>query len=190
MVKCKPDESKSFEEDEDCFRLSEDDWTSHKNEDLGKTGEKIMARAVRVLYKKRDGWIIHCNKFGKLAQYKIGEGMDITVEKEVAIEVKNFNKQKRSYGLDFIETKVLSRRTDKTLPALLVMTYSNLLTKAAKKLLLKEGWAALYLEHVIVNLKDYKEIYLLAEKIKNAIAEAKKIHKDKIAEPQTILQVQ
>ena len=38
---------------------------------------------------------------------------------------------------DCVKNKVLSRRTDKTLPALLVMTYSNLLTKKSKKLLIK-----------------------------------------------------
>ena len=65
---------------------------------MGKTGEKIIARAVKKLYKKKKGWIMHCNKFGKLSEYKIGQGMDITVEKEVAIEVKNYKTQKRAYG--------------------------------------------------------------------------------------------
>jgi hypothetical protein len=179
-------------ENEDYYRLPKEEWTSYKNEQLGKTGELIIACAVKTLYKKKNGWIVHCNKFGGLSEYKINCGMDITVEKEVAIEVKNFNRQKRSYGLDFVETKVLSRRKDKTLPALLVMTYSNLLTKASKKLLLKEGWAVLYLEHVIVNLKDWKEIYPLAQKLKIAIAEAKAIHKQKLSSTknQSLLPVQ
>src|SRR4030067_2200946 len=159
-------------ETEDCFHLSPEEWTSHKNEYWGKTGEKIIARAVKTLYKKKKGWIVHCNKFGKLTEYKINEGRDIHVEEEVAIEVKNFKIQKHPYGLDLIKAKVLSRRIDKTLPALLVMTYSKLLTKASKKLLLKEGWAVLYLEERIVNTKDWKKVYPLAQKLKIAIPEA------------------
>ena len=179
-------------ETEECFRLPSQEWTSHKNEYWGRTGEKIVARAVKTLYKKKKGWIVHCNKFGKLSEYKNGEGMDITVEKEVAIEVKNYKFQKQPYGLDTVTKKVLSRRTDKTLPALLVMTYSKLLTKASKKLLLKEGWAVLYLEERIVNTRDWKEIYPLAQKLKIAIADAKAIHKQKLSSTknQTLLPVQ
>jgi len=138
------------------FHLGSKEWTSHKNEYWGKVGEKITARAVKTLYKKKNGWIVKCNKFGKLSEYKYNNGMDITVEKEIAIEVKNFKIQPRAYGLDFVKAEVLSRRADKTLPALLVMTYSKLLTQASKELLTKEGWAVPYLEDRIVNLKDWK----------------------------------
>ena len=179
-------------ETEEYFHLSTEKWTSHKNEYWGKTGEKIIARAVKTLYKKKKGWIVHSNKFGKLSDYKINQGMDITIEKEVAIEVKNFKAQKRAYGLDFVKAEVLSRRTDRTLPALLVMTYSNLLTKVSKELLAQEGWAVLYLEQRIANLKDWNEVYLYARKLKIAIAEAKTIHKQKLSstKTQTILSIQ
>ena len=180
-------------ETEEYFHLSEE-WTSYKNEYWGKTGEKIIARAVKTLYKKKKGWIVHSNKFGKLSDYKYNEGMDITVEKEVAIEVKNWNYREgfRSYGIMSVKRDILARRTNKNLPALLVMTYSKLLTSKAKKLLLKEGWATLYLEHRIVNTKDWKEVYPLAQKLKIAIAEAKAIHKQKLSstKTQTILSVQ
>jgi hypothetical protein len=179
-------------EAEAYFHLGSEEWTSHKNEYWGKTGEKIVARAVKTLYKKKNGWIVHCNKFGKLTDYKINDGMDITVEKEVAIEVKNFKQQKKPYGMDLIVREVLSRRTDKTLPALLVITYNKLLTKASKQLLAQEGWAVLYLEQRIVNTKDWKEIYPLAQKLKIAIAEAKTIHKQKSSstKTQTMLSLQ
>jgi hypothetical protein len=181
-------------ETEEHFHLGSEEWTSHKNEYWGKTGEKIMARAVKTLYKKKDSWIVHCNKFGKLSDYKYNEGMDITIEKEVAIEVKNWNYKKgfRSYGIESVKRDILARRTNKNLPVLLVMTYSKLLTPKAKELLAQEGWAVLYLEQRIVNLNDWKEVYLYARKLKIAIAEAKAIHKQKLSstKTQTILSIQ
>lgn len=182
---------KEIVDSEDFFHLSDEEWTSHKNEKWGMIGEKIITQAVKTLYKKRDGWIVDCNKFGKLSTYKMGSGMDIVVTKkstnemEIAIEVKNFKAQKRAYGIDFVEKQVLSRRKYKSRPALLVMTYSKLLTKKAKELLHKEGWAVLYLEKRIYHFEHWTDVYPLAEKIREAIQNAKKIHEEKIADPQT-----
>jgi hypothetical protein len=179
-------------ETEPHFHLGSEEWTSHKNEYWGKVGERITARAVKTLYKKKNGWIVKCNKFGIFSEYKYNEGMDITVLNEVTIEVKNWKHQKKPYGLASTKRDILARRTDKTLPALLVMTYSKLLTQASKELLTKEGWAVLYLEDRIVNLKDWKEVYPYARKLKIAIAEAKALHKQKLSstKTQTILAVQ
>ena len=90
------------EQIEDVYILGKDKFTAD-NLYQGATGEKVVLAALRMNYKKKDGFNLKYNKFDTQYQYCSGQGMDITInyapnsyQQIAAVEVKNLARTKSS----------------------------------------------------------------------------------------------
>ena len=106
---------------------------------LGILGEMLANAVLSTLYPKCKGYIVQHQNWRK--NYVMGEGLDLQDKDShkrslVDVEVKNWKKQPRTYGIQTAKDEILSRFSNSTAKLkLLIITYLSLLSKDAIQLI-------------------------------------------------------
>lgn len=163
------------------FWHGRDDYFTSDNLYVGKTGERILYSALSMKFRKSDGCKITHNPFNDQYKYACSHGLDLTLETPeftVAIEAKNLNLKPKPYGTKFVYEKVLPRfvRVSPKMIKILIITYIELLTKKALRLLSKMHIHVFetrqFLTIDIYKKENLKQLYSLSNNLKNFIYEA------------------
>lgn len=162
---------------EDHYSLSDhDDYFTNDNLYYGKTGEKVVTNSLRTKYKTKDGFEVKHNKFNNEYEYSCGKGIDIKLfegcKEKAQIEVKNWSRQPKPYGLDSVQQDILPRFSHNGGGIkLLIITFISLLTKLAVQLIEQEGIQIIEVGERLTTefYRDLKKLYVLGSKIHKTI---------------------
>jgi hypothetical protein len=160
------------------FWHGKDDYFTSDNLYDGSTGERIICSAESMKFKKKDDCFIRHNDWKSQYKYSCSKGIDIILETPEAIvaqEVKNLRLKPKPYGTVFVMKKVLPRFIDIPPNAIkvLVITYRELLTQTALKMLAKCHIhifeTRFFMTNEIYQKQNLKQLYSLSDSLSKFI---------------------